>query len=515
MFGKDFFPTPENVLDLMLFDTDLSGKVILEPSAGRGNMIEYALKHGAKQVLCCELDRDLAKICSSKGQFITYDFLTLKSDDISHIDVILMNPPFSADEKHILHAFDIAPGGCEIFALCNYNTYSQPYTQKRELLKSIITEHGYITDLGEAFSTAERKTDVRVGFIRLFKPKSGDNEFDGYFDTSEEIEPSENGIMPFNEIRNIVNRYVGAVRMFDNAIDSANAINSLIEPINESGGIQFGAFKKNSRSDLVPINRSEFKKELQKSAWRSVFKKLNIAKFVTQSVMEDINRFVEKQENVPFSIKNIYKMFEIIVGTRHSRMQKVIVEAFDSITKHYDENRFQLEGWKTNSEYMVNKKFIAPYIIECSWSGEMTTNYRKENFMDDIHKALCFVTGTDFNETPSFRDFLLNVQIIDSNTKQILSSEEIEEAKRNNLRTERKYLYREFGKLHEWGFFKFRGYKKGTAHFEFKDVKVWEEFNRVACKAKGFMLASKYTSDFRTKSSSVDLFHSQFIHESA
>jgi hypothetical protein len=176
--------------------------------------------------------------------------------------------------------------------------------------------------------------------------------------------------------------------MFDNALDSANAINRLIKPINESGSIRFGAFKNNSRSDLVPINRSEFKKELQKSAWRSVFKKLNISKFVTQSVMADINKFVEQQENVPFTIKNIYKMFEVIVGTRHSRMEKVIVEAFENITKYYDDNRFQLEGWKTNSEYMVNRKFIIPYLIGIAYGGGIEINYRYSDFMDDIHNKL-------------------------------------------------------------------------------------------------------------------------------
>ena len=37
------------------------------------------------------------------------DFLTVKSEQISHIDFIVMNPPFSNADKHILHAYEIAP----------------------------------------------------------------------------------------------------------------------------------------------------------------------------------------------------------------------------------------------------------------------------------------------------------------------------------------------------------------------------------------------------------------------
>ena len=39
---------------------------------------------------------------------------------------------------------------------------------------------------------------------------------------------------------------------------------------------------------------------------------MNMEKYVTSGVMKDINKFVETQEKVPFTMKNIYKMLEII-----------------------------------------------------------------------------------------------------------------------------------------------------------------------------------------------------------
>ena len=66
MIFKDFYPTPRHVLDTMLSGVDLHNKVILEPSAGKGDIIDYLTEFGAKKVLYCELNRDLAKVCSDK-----------------------------------------------------------------------------------------------------------------------------------------------------------------------------------------------------------------------------------------------------------------------------------------------------------------------------------------------------------------------------------------------------------------------------------------------------------------
>lgn len=481
MFGKDFYPTPVFVIEQMLSGVEIAGKVVLEPSAGNGNIIDYIKQNGAKNVLCCEINRDLAKVCGSKAQLIASDFMEVKSEDISHIDLIVMNPPFSADEKHILHAWEIAPDGCEIIALCNYATYANGYTRDRERLRSVINGSGHITNIGDAFIEADRQTDVTIGLIHLFKPRTNDSEFDGFFDMNEEHEHQENGVMRYSEIRDVVNRYVDAVRRFDEVINAANVVNELISPINVYGHIKFGAFQYVS-GDYREINRDTFKKNLQKSAWRTIFNKMNMEKYITKTLMDDINKFIEKQESVPFTMKNIYKMIEMIVGTHGSRMEKVIVEAFDLITKHYHDNRFQMDGWKTNSEYRVNKKFILPRIVTVNFSGKMGSGYySNETRMDDIHKAMCYVMGVDFNETESFRTFLDNCQ-------------------------GRVSQFREFGELYDWGFFKVRGYKKGSLHVQFKDDKVWDEFNKVACKSKGFQLASKFTSDFRKKSTGVEVY---------
>lgn len=508
--NPDFYPTPESVIDSMLFDHTIKGRVILEPSAGSGAILDYCIKRDAKELLCCENDPDLARIASTKGRLIASDFLTVTSEQVSHIDMIVMNPPFSADEKHIIHAWNVAPAGCEIIALCNWQTYANDHTRMRESLKQIITKNGHCTNLGDAFSDAERKTGVNIGLIKLFKPKGeGENEFDGYFDMFEDHEQQEDGVMGYNEIRSLVNRYTGAVRMFNEVIAMNEKMTELINPISVPGmDIRFGAF--NKQSIYQTITRDTFKKELQKSAWKAVFEKLEMQKYVTGKVMENINKFVEKQTNVPFTMSNIAKMVQMIVGTHGDRMNRVVVEVFDKLTEHYHENRYCNEGWKTNSEYIVNRKCILPahglfrmaYTNGFADAGHL---YNGGSYItDDLTKAICYITGEKYDTMQQWWKFMQNQQEEEISRKypHPKKPNELVEYTSKELRS----LHREYGVWHEFNHFRLKMFKKGTLHLEFKDEKVWIKFNQTAAKAKGFQLASKFTGDFRAKKQGVEVY---------
>jgi DNA modification methylase len=52
MFNSEFYPTSIEVIEQMLEGYNISGKVILEPSAGSGNIVSYALNHGSKRSYC-------------------------------------------------------------------------------------------------------------------------------------------------------------------------------------------------------------------------------------------------------------------------------------------------------------------------------------------------------------------------------------------------------------------------------------------------------------------------------
>lgn len=523
-FNSEFYPTPDAVIEMMTTGIDLAGKTILEPSAGSGKIVDY-VKHFGAEVIACELQPELRTIVGSKCRVVKPDFFDLRPEEISHIDCIIMNPPFSNADRHIKHAWDIAPEGCQIISLCNVETIKNRYSVNRTTLGQLIDKNGHWQNIGDVFSKADRKTEIDVAMVKMFKPKTGDSEFEGYFfDMSEEQETSVNGsgIMKHNEIREIVNRYVGAVRIFDSVMSVSSEINGLIGPISSGLDISFGAHG-TSNNRYTVVTRDVFKKELQKSAWRSVFNKLNMAKYVTTNVMSDINKFVEQQQHIPFTMPNIYKMIEMIIGTHSSRMDRVLTETFDYICSLSADNSEAGEKWKTNSNYKINRRFIMNWITEIGWSGEMSIKYSAREKLEDIVKALCFLTGQNYDDQFSIESWFNNPYKIKCNGKILKGYDNhssradewqfknrIENLKKAGHEVEVITVDRTFGQWHEWGFFRVRGYKKGTMHFEFIDEKVWERFNRRVAEIKGWQLPKqtdrKSKGTERTRKSGVEIF---------
>ncbi len=476
LFNRDFYPTPEEVIDQMVGTEEVAGKIILEPSFGSGNIVKYLNAHHAQEVIGCEIN-DKLRAAARGVRIIGNDFLKVMSEDVSHIDMIVMNPPFSRQEEHICHAWEIAPGGCTIISLCNASLVSKGcYDTKRQReIQQLIELHGHSEDLGDVFKNAERQTNCNVAVIRLYKPGEGTNEFDGYFtDEADEPEMQGNGLIQYNFVRECVNRYVAAVSRVDAVLAAGDEINNLTSAFG-SFDIQFGAFRTSYNRDREPVTREQFRKALQSKAWYWIFKKFDMEAFVTTSVMEKINRFVERQSTVPFTMKNIYKMVEMIYGTRSEIMQNVVLDAFDIICKYSDDNvTYTGEKWKTNSAHMVNKRFIVPYM--CDYDARWPRDYVSIGYnghgrkMDDVVKALCYVTGRPY---------------------QWVERDENGNEKKCHMRTLSEFadqMKMSWGVWYDWTFFRIKGFKKGTMHFEFQNDDDWALFNQAVAKVRGWEL---------------------------
>lgn len=451
MFNQEFFPTPSHVIELMCEGLTLRDRVILEPSAGKGDIVKFLTLAGA-EVLACEINKDLQEILKTKCTLIGEDFLKVTSDKVSHIDGIIMNPPFSNADKHILHAYSIAPAGCKIVALCNAETLKNTAYSTRRELKTLVETFGQWHSIGNVFEEAERATSVEVAFITLNKPGAKESsEFEGFFTEEEPEQQQFNGLMPYNFVRDIVNRYIGAVKIFDEQLESAVKMNYLTRSFYSS------SLAVSITEDNKPIKRNEFKKDLQKNAWNFVFSKMNMGKFMTRGLNEDINKFVEQQQHIPFTMKNIYRMLEIVIGTQGQRMDKALLEVFDKVTDHHHDNRMNLEGWKTNSHFLVNKRFIFPYGAKSNYSGGIKIphyGYAGE-ILTDFEKALCFITGESYDTIRGI------YHLSDKLTP---------------------------GLWYDTHFFRLKGFKKGTVHIEFRDTDVWGKFNQNVARIKGYPL---------------------------
>lgn len=464
-FTGDFYPTPPAVIDQMLEGLNIQGKVILEPSAGSGNLVTALQQAGAREVIACENDSQLKKIVASYCKLIADDFLTVTSEQISHIDAVVMNPPFSNGAEHINHAFNIAPAGCQIVALCNIQTLKNPYTKSRKELKATVERYGQWIDLGDCFATAERKTGVEIALIRMQKPvNSYEQEFSGFFMGEDEEEKQENALMSYNAVRDLVNRYVECIKIYDQQLETAVRLNDIqkdyfdtASPYNDSKGEISITINQGGRE----LARNEFKKRMQRSGWHWIFKTMDLNKYSTKGLREDINKFVEKQTEIPFTMRNIYHMLDMVIQTTGQRMDKAIIEVFEKVTQHHADNRYNLEGWKTNSHYLLTEKFIMPNVVQSDWGSGLRTNYHGwAEPIEDMIKALCYITGFNYDETTRLDDFL-----------------------RDNKCT--------WGQWYSWGFFEIKCFKKGTTHFKFQDKDLWAKFNQHVARIKGYPLPEK------------------------
>lgn len=466
--NADFYPTPTDVINTMMLGEDILGKIILEPSAGSGNIVSWLKDNGAGEVIACENDNTLQKLLAGKCELISDDFLSVTSDQVSHVDYIVMNPPFSDGIRHIKHAFDIAPAGCTVISLCNSSNLERRYSSERQELYELVELYGCSEYIGTVFDTAERKTNVDVSLIKLYKEGKAEDEFAGYIFSDEEDDLDRNeteGLVQYNVVRDMVNRYTSAVKLFDETMEAANKINDVAKFSDSKFDyvpIRFTTVDTNGNA--VNISRQQYKKQLQKYYWRIIFNKLDMEKYATNGLREQINKFVEKQVNVPFTMHNIYQVINMVVQTTGQRMDKALLEAFDLICSFSAENSTAGEKWKTNANYMINRKFIVPYMTDydARWpSTFVKLNYSSnENKVQDVVKALCFITGTNYDDFISLNTTIYKGEF-------------------------------QWGKWFDWAFFRVKAFKKGTMHFEFKDENVYIKFNQEVAKQRGWVLPKK------------------------
>ena len=172
----NFFPTPQSLIEKMLEDYKDKPlpKNILEPSAGKGDIIEYINQRTSNDnshpnIYCYELVPELQEILKRKKcQLLGSDFL--KHNAQINFDLIIMNPPFDMGVNHLLHAWDILKKGGQIVALLNKHSYYNAYNSHRLKFKTLVDQFGKIQNLGQAFSdNVQRTAQVDVIMVTITK----------------------------------------------------------------------------------------------------------------------------------------------------------------------------------------------------------------------------------------------------------------------------------------------------------------------------------------------------------
>ena len=174
-----FFPTPDDVIERMLhlaYFAEKRGMMVLEPSAGIGNIADKIVEHDPTAILSLvERQHSLAEILTLKGYNSCSCADILEDPGLERdcqYDRILMNPPFEKgqDIEHVTHCFNnfLRPGGILVSVMSAgvMTNTTKKYQEFREL---VAHNHGEFENNGQAFKDAFNSTGVNTVILKLIK----------------------------------------------------------------------------------------------------------------------------------------------------------------------------------------------------------------------------------------------------------------------------------------------------------------------------------------------------------
>lgn len=479
--NPDFYPTPKKLIDKMLSGIDFTKiNTVLEPSAGKGDIVEtvvnkfkyarYYNRNESYDIDCIEIDGNLQHILKGRGYRVVHDdFLTYNT--FKKYDLIVMNPPFSEGDKHLLKALEMQESGGQIVCLLNSETLNNPYSNiRKDLLQRLEKYNAQIEYIRDAFIDAERKTDVEIALIKVNIPKVKHNSTileqlkqEEQYKTKTEY--NNTYIINADFIKGIVEQYNFEVRAGLKLIEEYNALKPLM----------LNSFKENNiyKNEILELKlhtnddshslENGYIRQVRVKYWEALFMSDQFMGLFTTNLRKKYIEKINELKDYDFSLYNIYTIRVQLSKEMIQGVEDTIMALFDEFSHKYswwDEtsnNIHYYNGWATNKAWKINKKVIIPLNAYDNWSGKMKYNCGVERKLADIEKVFNYLDGgiTDNN--------------IDL-TQTLQEAEKQGETKKIKLK-----------------YFTVTFYKKGTCHIEFTNEELLHKFNVYGSQRKGWL----------------------------
>ncbi len=557
--GEEFFPTPRELIDKMLSGLDFAFiNTVLEPSAGKGDIVERLLEKdympwGASDnrfrhircVDCVEINPELRSILrynygdgrASKAQtvlrqikkiedersltsaekmmendaakqrgfatsgvvHVVYDDF-LRYEPFKEYDLIIMNPPFSEGDKHLIKAIEIQKNGGAIVCLLNAETIKNPYTNQRQHLIKLLNEYGAeIRYIQGAFDHAERRTDVEVALVKIAIPRRiAESEFYERMKKAEHIDDesfasASTDVDVTDYIKSAVAHYRVEVKAGIELIRQFRALKPYMRSSfdeKETGTILRLTDSCDRGYDDVSVNSYASKTRLK--YWRALLSNPKFVGKLTSKLQEEYRRKVDRLQEYDFNEFNIEALSVQIMSEVRRGIEEEIAAMFDRLSASHSwygddsTNRHYYDGWATNKAWKINKKVILPcYGVFSEWSGRPEV-YKAVDVLSDIERIFNFFDGK------MTADVDLAMTLKDNFAAGIT----------RNIRCK---------------FFEATFYKKGTVHIVFSDMELLERFNIYAARNRGWLPPSygkkKYSNLTDDEKKVVDSFQGEAAYE--
>lgn len=387
--NAEFYPTPENLAGKMFrYIKDYRNiSTVLEPSAGKGDLAElylrYLNKHSdnkgwhrrdynADNIDMIEKDTNLIALLRGKNyRIVGDDFLAF--NPLKHYDLIIMNPPFSNGDEHLLKAIQLQEQGGQIVCLLNAETIRNPYTNRRKLLAQKLAEYGAkIEFVRDAFKDAQRRTAVEVAIVYLNIPEKATPSF-----IFENLKKAQEEQMPEFEpdalvygdwADQMIQAYQFEAKLGKSLIEEYNALVPYIlcSQAGDSAPLIHLSIDGQAYNHVGTEGYTAFLRRLRYKYWSALLNKDEFTSRLTNDMRSDFRSKLKSLEEYDFNRFNLMQVYydmsiQLTEGIKDSIMK--LFDTFSSKHSWYPEcenNIHYYTGWKTNKAHKVGMKVIVP-----------------------------------------------------------------------------------------------------------------------------------------------------------
>lgn len=495
--NPDLYPTPEWLVKKMLNKVDFRNqkiKNILEPSAGLGNIIDMINsdinRNSSYNICAIELDNKCRNVLLSKNvKVIDSDFLAYNG--LEQFDLIIANFPFSDGDKHLHKALDVLFSG-QIVCLINAETIKNPYSNSRKDLVSKLNKlDAKIEYIQNAFSDADRRTNVETALIYISKIRDVETELFNNIESSEdsfdELKESFE-VATKDNIGNIVKRYNQDKETVTNQImdfyKNYKKVSKYLTLAVIGEDIQRHSQNvKEEAGDLTNIMKNKlnhFIAKLKRDYWLEAMQLKEISEKLTSKKKKELSSELNKYCNMDFTENNIKIFISNLMANYPKMIEEAIDDMFDKFTQYafrdgrntnneYSKNIYMFNGWKTNTAFKVNKKVILPF--NADYGNRLY--HEKQDFLDDIDMVFNYFDNNN----------LQNVMLEGTDKtgyKQNYSTQRTGEIVHYNLQEG-------ITKNIKTRYFTITFYLKGTVHLVFNDLEMLRRFNIYVGKKRNYL----------------------------
>lgn len=474
---EEFYPTPEVLLEKITEGCDWKRiHSVLEPEAGKGDIVSFLQKKAEENYMreydidCIESEQELQMILKGKNMRVVFDDF-LKFHSYKRYDLILMNPPFSNGDAHLLKALEMQKRGGNIICILNAETVRNPYTNRRkELVQKLQDVHADIQFMEHAFQDAERPTGVEIAVIKVSIPKEENTShiFEDLKRAKIEMAQRLENVTDLAE-----NDYIKAtVQRYEIETEACLAF------IREYQGLRPYIMEnlKNTGYDspilALKFHDHEFKdgdenkviRAIRKKYWKALFADSRFTGKMTSQQRNEYMSQVERLADYDFNMYNIKTLQLEMTKNLVTGIETCIMELFDELSHEYSwmpetgRNIHYYNAWTTNKAYIINKKVIIPMhgVFSDIWK-EFQYKYEVYEKLSDIEKVFDYLSGVQASKSNTLYEILRNAEN-DQQSKNI-----------------------------ECKYFTVTFYKKGTCHILFHDEELLKKFNIFGSQHKGWL----------------------------